>query len=401
MSRTTYLSTILILAGKDWRLFWSDRRAAILCFLVPIVLASAFGMIFHRPAADPTISSVSLPVLIVVEDDGPFTAQVAVDLLNATRLEAKAATRADAIAAVTNHRPGIAIVLPSGFERLKNWQPGQPDKPTIQILHHPSTGAERQWAEGVVAEIVMRRLAREKFVGLLSTKDEAAFAPPFQVDAAAVTSRIDARFNAYSHSFCGMTLQYLLFWGMESGLLFLRERQRGVWCRMRAAPISLGCVLGAKALATALIALLQVLVTFGFGYVVFGVSITGSMIGFVLLALAACALAAATGLLVAAIGGTEARARSVSILVILGVSMIGGLWMPAFLLPAWLREASLTLPTSGAMRGFGAVTWQGIGFWPVLPSVLAVAAFAGVFLTVAIVCLKRSERRVRVGMDGG
>ncbi|HEV3384745.1 MAG TPA: ABC transporter permease [Gemmata sp.] len=399
MSRTNYLSTILTLAGKDWRLFWADRRAAVLCFLVPIALASAFGMIFHRPAADSTTSNVCLPVLIVVEDDGPFTAQVAVDLLNSTRLEAKTATRSDAMSAVTNHRPGIAIVLPQGFERLKNWQPGQTDRPTIQILHNPSTGAERQLAEGVVSETVMRRMAREKLGGLLNGKDESALASPFRVDAASVTSGVDASFNAYSHSFCGMTLQYLLFWGMESGLLLLRERQRGVWCRMRAAPISLGCVLSAKALATALIALLQVLVTFGFGYLVFGVSVTGSMVGFILLALASCGLAAATGLLVAAIGGTEARARSVSILVILGVSMIGGLWMPAFLLPAWIREASLTLPTSWAMRGLGAVTWQGLGFWPVLPCVLAVTAFAGVFLTVAIVCLKRSEWRSRVGIQ--
>jgi ABC-2 type transport system permease protein len=398
MSRGKYMSTMLTLAGKDWRLFWSDRRAAVLCFLVPIALASAFGIIFNRPVSDQTTTAVCLPVLIVVEDDGPFTAQVAADLLSTRRLEAKTASRSDAVAAVTNHRPGIAIVLPQGFERLKNWQPGQTDRPSIQILHHPSTGAERQLAEGVVSEIVMRRLARDKLGGILNGKEESSFSSPFQVETAAVTSRIDARFNAYSHSFSGMTLQYLLFWGMESGLLLLRERQRGVWCRMRAAPISLGCVLGAKALATALIALLQVLVTFGFGYLVFGVTVTGSVIGFMLLALAACGLAAATGLLVAAIGGTEARARSVSILMILGVSMIGGLWIPAFLLPAWLREASLTLPTSWAMQGFGAVTWQGLGFWPVVPSILAVAAFAGVFLTVAMVCLKRAERRTRVGM---
>ena len=40
---------IVTLAAKDWRLFWADRRAAVLCFLVPVILASAFGIIFHRP----------------------------------------------------------------------------------------------------------------------------------------------------------------------------------------------------------------------------------------------------------------------------------------------------------------------------------------------------------------
>src|SRR5256885_16494760 len=104
---------------------------------------------------------------------------------------------------------------------------------------------------------------------------------------AAVSAKSDAKFNSYSHAFCGMTLQYLLFWGMESGLLFLRERQRGVWVRMRAAPVPLGCVLAAKALATAAIAMLQVLVTFAFGYFAFGVTVGGSFTGFVLLPLAA------------------------------------------------------------------------------------------------------------------
>src|ERR1700733_3871190 len=116
MSRTTYLSTILILVGKDWRLFWADRRAAVLCFLVPIVLASAFGMIFHRPVADPSTASMSLPVLLVLEDEGPFTAQVAEDLLTTPRLDAKSTTRSQAMIAVMEHQPGIAIVLPHGFE---------------------------------------------------------------------------------------------------------------------------------------------------------------------------------------------------------------------------------------------------------------------------------------------
>lgn len=388
------LSLTLTLAAKDWRLFWADRRAAVLCFVVPIVLASAFGMIFHRPTPHTTI--MQLPVLVVTEGDGPFTTQVAAALLASPRLEGMSATLAEAEAAVTNRRPSVAIVLPVGFEQLKNWQPGQAgERPEVRVLHHPTAGAERQLAEGVVTEVVMKQLAREKFTGLTPTAAEAT--PPFRVEATAISARSDARFNSYSHSFCGMTLQYLLFWGMESGLVLLRERQRGVWIRMRAAPVPLGCLLGGKALATAVIALLQVLVTFGFGYLVFGVAVTGSFIGFVLLALAACGLAAATGLLVAAVGGTEARARSVSILVILGISMVGGLWVPAFLLPAWVRDTALSLPTAWAMRGLGGVTWEGLGLRAVLPSVLAVTIFATAFLALAAWRLNRSEQRIRQG----
>ena len=382
-------SLTLSLARKDWRLFWADRRAALMCFVVPVVLASAFGLIFHRPHTDAT---AKLPVVVVIEDGGPFTRQVADALLASSRLDAKELPRAEAEAAVAE-RKAVAVVLPAGFERLKAWQPGSTDpRPELRLLHHPNAAAERQWAEGVVSEVVMKRVAREAFGA-----SDSESAPPFKVEAAAVSPHPRTQFNSYSHSFCGMTLQYLLFWGMESGLLLLRERQRAAWVRVRAAAVPLSCVIAGKALATALVALLQVLVTFGVGYVAFGVTIDGSVIGFVLLALTACALAAATGLLVAAIGGTEARARSVSILLILAVSLLGGLWVPAFLLPSWARDVSLALPTTWAMRGLETVTWQCGGLWAALPSAAAVAGFALALLGVAAVRLKFSERAVREG----
>jgi ABC-2 type transport system permease protein len=167
--------------------------------------------------------------------------------------------------------------------------------------------------------------------------------------------------------------------------------------RVRAAPVPLAAILFGRAAATAAVALLQVLVTFAFGYVVFGVRVTGSAAGFVLLAVAASLLAAATGLAVAAVGGTEARARSVCILVILGVSMLGGLWLPAFLLPGWVRDLALALPTTWAMRGLDGVTWQGRGFLATVPSVAAVFGFAAVFLAVAVARFVSGEARRRSG----
>ena len=141
----------------------------------------------------------------------------------------------------------------------------------------------------------------------------------------------------------------------------------------------------------------MVLATFGFGFLAFGVRIHGSHLGFALLALAASGLAAATGLLVAALGDTEARARGVSILVILGVSMLGGLWLPAFLLPGCLRDLALSLPTTWAMRGLDAATWQGRSLLGVLGNAAVVAAFAAVFLALAAARIKAVETRRRKG----
>jgi ABC-2 type transport system permease protein len=382
------IGLVLTLAGKDWRLFWADRRAAILSFVVPIVLASVFGVLFDKPVNSQ--SSIQLPLLIVAEDDGTLTQAVVADLLASPRTDATVTTRVEAERRIAERRPGVAVVLPKGFEAAGSWKTA--GKPTIEILHNPLCTTESQWAEGVVTEVVMKRVAK----ATLPMADE-LIAPPFTVTATAVTGSHHAKFNSYSHSFSGMTLQYLLFWGMESGLLLLRERNRGVWRRTTAAPVPLSAMLLGKALATATIALLQIGVTFAFGRLVFGVTITGSWVGFLMLAGAVSLLAAATGLAVAALGGTEGRARSISIMVILGVSMLGGLWVPAFVLPGWARDLAMALPTTWAMRGLDAATWQGASWGSIVPSVLAVAGFAGLFFAVAAYRLVARDAAARRG----
>lgn len=387
-------SVVLIfqLARKDWRLFWCDPRAALLSFAVPIILASVFGTIFHRPAEES--SSLRLPLLIVDQDGSTFSRAAVARLLASEQLEAREVDLATAEVEVENRRYGVAVVFREGFGaavgRSNPTIPGPSEVGAgVTLLHHPAHGSESRWAEGVVTEAVMRQLA-ETYLG--SKKLER----PFQVDRETPAS-LNAHFSSYSHSFSGMALQYLLFWGMESGLLLLRERRGGVWHRLRSAPVPLWAMLTARATATALIALLMLFATFGFGWAVFGVKLEGSLLGFVLLAVMVSGLAASTGLLVATVGGTEARARSICILVILAVSMLGGLWLPAFLLPEWVRGWSSALPTSWAMRGFDAVTWQGGSFMTVLPSILAVAGFAVGCLTLALVRFLWLESRLRRG----
>ena len=143
------------------------------------------------------------------------------------------------------------------------------------------------------------------------------------------------------------------------------------------------------AAATMLVAIMQVVFTMGCAWLLFGVPIRGSIPGLVLMVLAVSALAASSGLMVASIGGSEARARSIAILVILAVSLLGGLWLPSFLLPWWVRDMGLLMPTSWALRGLEAATWQGAGFLQAAACSTVVAAYSLVFLAVAMLLLTR------------
>ena len=153
-----------------------------------------------------------------------------------------------------------------------------------------------------------------------------------------------------------------------------------------------------RATATAIIAMLQVLSTFAFGYLVFGVRITGSPIGFVLLAPGRMRIVFSSWAAGGGDGWNRGTRRNACILLILAVSMLGGLWLPAFLLPRWVQEGAKALPTSWAMTGLDGVTWQGLSLPNVAASVVAVVLFSTVFMVLAIGRFSWTESRRRRGV---
>jgi ABC-2 type transport system permease protein len=90
----------------------------------------------------------------------------------------------------------------------------------------------------------------------------------------------------------------------------------------------------------------------------------------------------------------------VCILFILMFSMLGGLWMPTFLLPPWVQELSWCLPTTWAMCGLDGVTWMGSPIDRVLPSCAAVLGFGAAAIGLAWFRFTRMERRSRRGESG-
>src|SRR5262249_45688673 len=100
---------------------------------------------------------------------------------------------------------------------------------------------------------------------------------PYSVTEEAVTGRDDVPYNGYAHSFAGMGIQFLLFAMIDMGVGILLERQRGLWKRLRSAPISRTSLLVGKAASSSVIALIILVAAFLFAGIVFGVRIQGSV----------------------------------------------------------------------------------------------------------------------------
>lgn len=209
------------------------------------------------------------------------------------------------------------------------------------------------------------------------------FTMPYTVKEVAMTSGDNVAYNGYAHSFAGMGIQFLLFAAANLGIEVLLERQRGLWRRLRSAPVSRTTLLAGKALSGTIISLMTLLVSFAFAMVVFRVRIAGSVVGFLSVAVACSVMAATFGLLIAALGKTPASARGVTTLAVLMMVMLGGAWVPTFIFPAWLQRLTLVVPARWAVDGLDAMSWRGIGLSGAVMPTVVLLGFAAAFAVVA------------------
>jgi ABC-2 type transport system permease protein len=82
------------------------------------------------------------------------------------------------------------------------------------------------------------------------------------------------------------------------------------------------------------------------------------------LVLVSIALAAASnglGFLVAALGKTEAQVNSLSVLFAITLAALGGMMVPTFVMPGFMKTLSLFTPHAWALAGYHDVMIRGLG----------------------------------------
>jgi ABC-2 type transport system permease protein len=376
------LTALVAMVRKDLTIFFADRRALVMAFGAPIAIASFFGSMFPGPSR----SSEPLRIAIhVVDEDGSAIAKAVVAGMEDDKsLRVTRARAAEAWDAVRRGQSAVAVSIPRGFgEGAGRAFFGSEDRPRLDLVYDPSRATELAMVRGILAEHVMQAVTRE-VAGV-------RYRRPYELREAALTARADMPYNGYAHAFAGMGVQFLLFRAIDLGIGILLERQRGLWKRLRSAPISRFALLGGKAASGAVITLLTLLASFAFAMLVFGVRIEGSVIGFLAVAVACALMAATFGLMVAAVGHTPGTTRAMSALAVLVMVMLGGAWVPTFLFPAWLQQATLVVPARWAVDGLDAMTWRGLGLSAALVPVGVMLGFAALFGALALAWFRWEE----------
>jgi ABC-2 type transport system permease protein len=399
---------------------------------VPIAIASFFGSIFSgQRDGEPAKIGV-----MIVDQDASTISRAIVSGAQADRNLTLAAADLEAVRdAVRRGRTAVGVVIPAGFgDKAGAAFFGNGERPELQMLYDPSRATELALVRGIMTQHVLEAVSREMFGGVQGRKyieqtlpqieSSAMDAPqkaallqmlrsvqgfygtpaagaqpgaprgitmPYTVKEQAITSGSNVAYNGYAHSFAGMGIQFLLFAMANIGVEMLLERQRGLWKRLRSAPVSRFTLLAGKVLSGAIISLMILGVCFAFAMIAFRVRIEGSVAGFAAVSIGCALMASTFGVLVAALGNSPATARGVTTLAVLMMVMLGGAWVPTFIFPAWLQQFTLVVPVRWAVDGLDAMTWRGIGFEGARGPVLVLLLFAAAFAAVAMLRFRWEE----------
>ena len=428
------MSALMALVRKDIAQFVSNRRALIMSLAAPIAIAAMVGYLFSPQSSKPT----RVPVAIADLDRSPLTREIVTALAADTTLKVQEMSPAEADAAVREGKVRATVQLPAGFGAAASRAMfGGATKPVVEIRHDPSQPMALALVQGLLSQQVMQAVSKQSFSGAgmasmrrdmlssglpaerqrelqalfdsvervqaSSTAASAASAGagspsapasaaaggmsvPFELHAQeAVAGNGEARrYNAFSHAFAGMGVQFILFAGIEFGTALLLARRMGLWKRLRVAPISRSTLLGSRIVSGAVISLVLLLAIFAAGMALFGVRIEGSTLGFVGIGIAFSAMTASFGMLIAALGRSPEATRGLAIFATLMMVMLGGAWLPSFMFPEWLQTASLAIPTRWAVDGLDAMTWRGLGLEAAWAPIAALLGFTALFSAIAV-----------------
>ena len=423
---THRLAAMRALVAADLQIFFRDRRSVILNLVTPLAIAGLFGMVFGGGGSAP---AGRLAIAVVDQDGSAISRAVAAGLAAEKTLAVSSLDEPAARDLVLKGKVRAAVVLPPGFgEAAGRAFLRSTDRPRVAVLYDPSQAATLAMVQGLLTQHVFTAVTGELFSGDGGTRliDESlasldtqgtdaavtadlrellararslnernrsqggagtasggGLSVPFEVGDEPVTSG-STPYNAYAHATAGMGVQFILMMGIEAGVGLLLLRRRGLWLRLKAAPLARGTLLTARVVSAALMSLVMLAVLYGGATLLLGVRVDGSLAGFLGIAVAFALTTAAFGLLIAALGGTPEATRGLAIFATLVMVLLGGGWVPSFLFPAWLQQASLALPTSWAIGGFEAMTWRGLGLAEALPTIGALLAFTTVFLVIAV-----------------
>ena len=168
------------------------------------------------------------------------------------------------------------------------------------------------------------------------------------------------------------------------------EKSEGTFRRLLAAPMEKWELLLGKMLPNFVLAIVQMVVIVAASAVLLPLTgqtapvLGGSVLGLGLILVLVALCSTSLGVLLAAICRTESQVGGISTLFLWIAGMVGGAFIPTFVLGEALSTVGKVVPHYWALQAYTDLTLRGMGVVDVLPQLAALAGFTVVFFGIGL-----------------
>lgn len=182
----------------------------------------------------------------------------------------------------------------------------------------------------------------------------------------------------------GYLVMFVFFGAALAAETIVRERQNHTLERLLASSVRRESILGGIFAGSVVKGLIQILIFWTVGIVVFGTDLGLSPVAVFILSILMVMMSSAFGIMLATLVKTSRSAGSIAVLASLVLAPLGGCWWPLFILPRWFQFIARITPHAWAIAGFNKLMLFGANFAAVVPEMLVLISFAAVFGIIAI-----------------
>jgi ABC-2 type transport system permease protein len=190
--------------------------------------------------------------------------------------------------------------------------------------------------------------------------------------------------NSSNYIVPGYLVMFVFFAAALSAAAIVQEREKHTLERLLSTSVTREAILGGIYTGSLIRGLIQVIIFWGFGILVFHVDLGLSPGAVILLSVLMAIMSSAFSLMLATLVKTVRSASSLGVLTSLLLAPLGGCWWPLFLYPDWLQTIAKISPHAWATEGFNKLMLFGAGFGDVVSSMVALAVFTVIFGAIAI-----------------
>lgn len=364
---------------KELKIILKEKVSYIFLLGMPLVFIVMFSSIFGGSNDDSKIT------LRVLDQDQSTASQAFIKQMSAIKgMDVKkeaSSSLTDQLNKIKKGQESSVIVIPKGFEAAMK----SDRQANIKLYQDPAAAASVAPIQSVLKNMT-NAYQEQKLSGTLTAMGQSkeqvkhTLSSPIQVKNINTTSD---NFKAIDQVVPGMTVMFVFYIIISMSRRFVKEKESGVLSRVQTTAVQPMQYLIGMWIPFVLTVIAQCVILFGFGHYVYHLRL-GDIAALAAIVICLSICGTGIGLAISVLAPSENIAMVLAQIFSLGGAMIGGLWMPSYLMPKLIQTIGHYTPQYWAQKGLQDVVAHGAHLGGVIPTLAILFGIGLVGLFVAV-----------------